>query len=300
MAKFTTIAIYLTGRFMQTLRRHLSLQFFTIALAAGGTAAFAQTIPSPDTTVGGRWDPAKCDASGKCETFATRYGLRRVPADAGRLGFVTDPFSVGMNRTFMAFELTSRGAAREGIQAFPWNESASETKNGGERWYALSFALPSTWPFQLQTPVTVASIDVGQLSAGLLPPLAIVVQERDVLLDMHFEQTAPDTSTGSRKLPVVVGELQPNRWYCFVIYAKWSATLNSGALKVWNNNTLVYETERLYNSYNPVYSNVPFVGLSVPAGDTGYRKIYTDMIWLGGSPGANTTHAQMRNATPCS
>lgn len=270
---------------MRILQRHGAQQLLLMMLAAA-SSAHAQVDP----TLGGKWDTDK--------TFWSRYALRQIPAGAGQLGTVNDPFFTGKERTFLRLELAPGGSARNTIMAYPVGESASENKNGGERWYALSFALPATWTFS-PTPVTVASIDVGQTSAGLKPPLAIVVKGRDIVLDMNFEQTTPDTVAGSRTLPIVLDGVQTTTWYCFVVYAKWSATLNSGALKVWNNNDLVYETQRLYNSYSPVYSNVPFVGLSVPAPDTLKREIYADMIWLGGSPGASTTHAQMRNATPC-
>ncbi len=199
----------------------------------------------------------------------------------------------------MSFDLTPQLNVKSTNMAYPYNESATETKNGGERWYALSFALPPSWPLDSTTPVTVASIDVGLVSAGLAPPLAIVVKGRDILLDMHFEQATPDTATSSRKIPVVLDQVRRDTWYCFVIHANWSSTLNSGALMVWNNHELVYQTTRLHNSYKPQYLNVPFVGLSVPEkNDALPRKIYTDVIWLG-KPGATTTHKQMRDATPC-
>lgn len=239
-------------------------------------------------------DPAVGGAVGAAH-LAERYGVRSERADAVRI--VDDPLQIAGKVFELTLPPSGKRAAPQRSEAYVLNEAT----RSGLRWYAFSILLPSGWSAP-GTPVTVARIDASAPAAALPPPLSLVVQGRELRLELHASELSGAALTADRvdsqRIPLEQ-ELSPKQWYCVIVRADWQAELGQGALDVWLGSTKVYRAAGRNNTY-PGATLAPAVGLSMAdAKTTAARTLYADFIWLGGHEGAKTTHKQMHDQTPC-
>lgn len=173
----------------------------------------------------------------------------------------------------------------------------------GVRWYAVSVLFPADWQFNVE-PTVIAQLHTSQKSLTVPPPLALVVNNKDLNLEAHYNYrstvagaTDPATRANSGEQLVRLGKIVTNKWYCFVLRADWSHKPGIGSVKVWMNGNLAYETKNAYNAYQTWLGNYPKVGLYLPGVmAVPSRTLYSDFIHVGG---AASTYETMAALTPC-
>lgn len=173
----------------------------------------------------------------------------------------------------------------------------------GVRWYAMSVMFPSDWKFNVE-PSVIMQLHSSQKTTVISPPLGIAATNNDLNLGMAYNYrnmsgtgTDPANKANSGSQNVRLGKFTTNKWYCFVMQADWSHTPGVGAMKVWMNGALVFESKNAYNSYETWLGNYPKVGIYEPGKmSVPYRSIYTDFIYVGGPA---STFESMAALTPC-
>lgn len=239
-----------------------------------------------DRTRGGASDEA---------AFDTRYVLQS--ADPANLRWVADP--AGSRRTVLRATVRASDPKVFGghrTEIVPLKEYARE----GVRWYAISAYVPADWknhPY----PAIIGQLHTSQKKALVPPPLAFVIHDDKLDLELYASHRVPDEEGVDRnnaaRQRLRLDRLQKAHWYCFVVRADWSAHPGSGSLKVWMNGDLVYETANQYNAYDTWLGNYPKAGLYMP-GMMGVneRMVYLDFIHVGGP---RTGVDEMYALTPC-
>ncbi|UTY60501.1 heparin lyase I family protein [Massilia sp. erpn] len=210
--------------------------------------------------------------------FATLYGLR--VQGGGGIAVRTD-VPVAKGRPVVEVTLNNAGPALR--NDFFLKGEQFPTLNGAEqawRSYVISVFLPADGWVESDAPVTLAQIDSAVDGGQLPPPLAVQVRGSKLVLNTNFNHLpageATEANTAHRS--IVIGTAEKNKWHCFGIQARWSATPAKGELYVHLNGNEVYFSRIAHNSY-PSAVHVPRVGLSVPAdASIGSRKIYADFI----------------------
>lgn len=116
------------------------------------------------------------------------------------------------------------------------------------------------------------------------------------------------SKTNTTQLFVNLGKLQKQKWYCFVINAKWSHTPNEGHTKIWMNGVMVHEqfnNPNAYENLDPTLGIYPKIGIYAPAGfstdvwgnSDPWVKSYVDFVTLADPRGMSAR--EMYSRTPC-
>lgn len=228
--------------------------------------------------------------------FETRYVLQS--ADPANLRWVSDP--AGSRRTVLHATVRASDPKVFGghrTEIVPLKEYVRE----GVRWYAISVYIPAEWknhPY----PAIIGQLLTSQKTVFLPPPLAFVVEDNNVLLELYANHRAVSEGeaqkSNSARQRIRLDTLRKQRWYCFVTRADWSHTPGTGSLVVWMNGERVYETANQYNSYDTWLGNYPKVGLYMP-GMMGVdeRSLFLDFVFVGGP---KTSFDEIYALTPCS
>ncbi|WP_323001174.1 polysaccharide lyase [Denitromonas sp.] len=228
--------------------------------------------------------------------FAQRYAVNS--ASPANLAWVPDP--AGSGRTVLLARVHETdakvyGGIRTEISA------QHEYVKSGVRWYALSMYFPGDWQFH-PYPTVVAQLHTSQKTTIVSPPVALVVHDHSLDLELNFnlrkiDGPDPVTKANSSRQRLRLDRLKTQQWYCFVVRADWSSSPGSGALKIWMNGDKVYEATNSPNAYETWLGNWPKVGLYIPGmmGVT-QRSMFMDFIHVGGP---RSGFEEMAALTPC-
>jgi hypothetical protein len=188
------------------------------------------------------------------------------------------------------------GGARTEIS--PRNEYVKE----GVRWYTFSMYLPGDWVFH-NSPTLVAQLHTSQSTAVVSPPASLTILDHTLSLDFNYNHrstssaTDPATKANSVAESIRLGNVELNKWYCFVVRANWSYKPGTGEFQVWMNGNEVFNAKNTYNSYETWLGNYAKIGLYMPGTMmVPTRHIYADFVNLGGP---QSTFDTMMARTPC-
>ena len=168
---------------------------------------------------------------------------------------------------------------------------------GDERWFGLSFLVPTNWEQEEDPSVTQSTLaqwharpdrELGE--GGRSPPLRIDVKGNDWSVRSRWdpkrvtEGNDPRPEGGDQLL--WAGPFEPGVWTDWVIHVKWSYTAD-GLLEVWKDGIKVVERRgpNTYNDEGPLYLKVgmykPSWGNPDIQSTTHTRVAYHDDIQIG-------------------
>lgn len=265
----------------------------------GGEIDTMEATPLPLQHRGGVQDEIERNAAASLRRFDRFYALNA--GHAANVTLVPDP----ENGRRKVFHMQLRSSDPDSVggkrtEVVPLYEYTRQ----GVRWYAASVYFPPDWVTEPvpDRPVVVFQLNSAKGAFAGPPPLAIEASDGLLRLRTTTNHRAPAAQGGPTKAnasvkSIMLDQLRPGQWYCFVVRADWQHQLGSGSLQLWMNGEPAYTSANLYSHYANALGNFPKAGMYQPGSmHLAARHLYTDFIHIGAE---DSSMEEMLARTPC-